>query len=66
MPGFNIDKFFEKISFIGRKSMLDIKTSHDKLVCILLFFKVSMDLFEALADEKGESIFADKVSHEVI
>jgi len=46
--------------------MLDIKTSHDKLVCILLFFKVSMDLFEALANEKRESIFAEKVSHEII
>jgi len=46
--------------------MLDIKTSHDKLVCILLFFKVSMDLFEALANEKRESIFVEKVSHEII
>ena len=46
--------------------MLDIKTSHDKLVCILLFFKVGMDLFEALDNEKGESMFAEKVSHEVI
>ena len=46
--------------------MLDIKTSHDKLVCILLFFKVSMDLFSAFANEKGESTFAEKVAHEVI
>ena len=42
--------------------MLDIKTSHDKLICILLFFKVSMDLFEALANEKEKSEYAEQVS----
>ena len=39
-----IDKLFRKISFIGRKSMLDIKTSKDKLETILQFFSVSFEL----------------------
>jgi len=39
-----IDKLFRKVSFIGRKAMLDIRTSKDQLETILQFFNVSFEL----------------------
>lgn len=35
---------FKKASFIGRKVMLDIKTSEDRLKTILQFFQIGLQL----------------------
>ena len=41
---FKLDKIFAKVSFIGRKLMLDIRSSIDRLETILCFLKVSVEL----------------------
>lgn len=43
---FNIEKLYAKVSFIGRKLMLDIKTAPDRLEAILCFFSISLELFQ--------------------
>lgn len=39
---FKLDKLFRKASYIGRRVMLDIKTSQDRLEAILKFFKLAL------------------------
>ena len=43
---FKLDRVYAKASFVGRKLMLDIRSSVDRLETILCFFKVSVELFE--------------------
>lgn len=42
---FSAQKLFGKVSYIGRKLMLDIRTAVDRLEAILCFFSLSLDLF---------------------
>jgi len=48
---FDPDTFFKKLSFIGRKVMLDIKTSKKRLETILNIFKTSLELLHTF--DKG-------------
>lgn len=41
-----MDKLFRKASYIGRRVMLDIKTSKDRLEAILKFFKLALQLLK--------------------
>jgi hypothetical protein len=36
------EQLYRKLSFVGRKAMLDIKTASDRLETILEFFSVSI------------------------
>mmetsp|Transcript_20802 Transcript_20802/g.32084 ORF Transcript_20802/g.32084 Transcript_20802/m.32084 type:complete len:146 (-) Transcript_20802:209-646(-) len=44
------DELFKKVQFVGRKVMLDIKTAEKRLMTILKFFRLSLDLLGHLGD----------------
>ena len=52
---FKVDKLFRKTSFIGRRVMLDIKTSKDRLEAILKFFKLALQLVKTLDPTEEDS-----------
>jgi len=52
---FKVDKLFRKASFIGRRVMLDIKTSKDRLEAILKFFKLALQLVKTLDPTEEDS-----------
>jgi len=43
---FKIEKLYRKVSYIGRRVMLDIRTSKDRLQAILKFYKLSLLLLK--------------------
>lgn len=52
---FKVDKLFKKASYIGRRVMLDIKSSQDRLEAILKFFKLSLQLAKTLDSDNEEN-----------
>lgn len=62
-----LDRVYSKVSYIGRKLMLDIKTSTDRLETIVCFFKISVDLLQHLyPDPEKEASSPDNVLRKTV
>lgn len=48
---FQVEKLFGKVSFIGRKLMLDSRTATDRLETVLCFFSISLQLFQQTGED---------------
>lgn len=63
---FNIEKLYGKVSFIGRKLMLDIRTAVDRLEAILCFFSLSLELFQQIESDPTSETSATRSTSSAI